>query len=489
MRRLEYKWLVATTFVFGLVMQILDLTVLNVALATLGREFDADPGTLQWVLTGYMVSLAVFIPASGWLSDRFGSKRTFQLAVITFTAASVLCGLATNIEMLIAARVLQGIGGGMLVPVGQAMLYRAFPPYERAKASAVLIIPTTVAPALGPLLGGFLVDFASWRWIFFLNVPVGSLALLFTVLFLREEIQDRPGRFDLPGFVLAGAGLAILLVALDRGAQDGWGGAHVWGSLIAAAGLVAALIWRELAVDEPMLDLRLLRDRIFASGNMVLLCATGGMFGVFFLLPLYLQTLRGLSALEAGIVLMPQALGMVATSQVTSRLYPRVGPRRLLLSGLAISGAVSLSLWFVALSTPVWVVACLTFLMGVGMGTTMIPLGAASFARIGAPDMGRATSLFNVSRQVATAAGVAVLATVLVSRTRAEIADLGATASAAARAQAQLDAYHTSFLAALGFAVLGIIVASFIRDTDAAPSMRRGGGSGEATAREPAGVG
>lgn len=208
MFRLEYKWLVGITFVLGLVMQILDITILNVALATLGREFGVDASTLQWVLTGYMLSLAVFIPSSGWIADRFGSKRTFLLAVVIFTTASVLCGFAGSIWMLIASRVLQGVGGGMLVPVGQAMLFRAFPAHERAKASAVLAIPITVAPALGPMLGGALAEYASWRWIFFINVPVGALTLVFTVLFLKEERRGRPGRFDLPGFVLAGGGLA-----------------------------------------------------------------------------------------------------------------------------------------------------------------------------------------------------------------------------------------------------------------------------------------
>ena len=208
MFRLEYKWLVGITFVLGLIMQILDITILNVALATLGREFGVGAATLQWVLTGYMISLAVFIPSSGWIADRFGSKRTFQFAVVVFTVASVLCGMAGEMWMLVAARVLQGVGGGMLVPVGQAMLFRAFPAHERAKAGAVLSIPITIAPTLGPVLGGVLVEYASWRWIFFINVPVGALTLLFTVLFLREERRERPGRFDLPGFVLAGAGLA-----------------------------------------------------------------------------------------------------------------------------------------------------------------------------------------------------------------------------------------------------------------------------------------
>ncbi|QBI54897.1 MDR family MFS transporter [Streptomonospora litoralis] len=474
MPRVEYKWLVAVTFVFGLIMQILDVTILNVALATLGREFGVDETTLQWVLTGYMISLAVFIPASGWISDRFGSKRTFQLAVLVFTAASVLCGFATGIGWLIAARVLQGVGGGMLVPVGQAMLFRAFPAEERATASAVLMIPTSIAPALGPVLGGFLVEYASWRWIFFINVPVGTLALLFTVLFLREEKQESAGGFDVAGFVLAGAGLASLLATLERGAQQGWGEPSVWIGLIVAPVLLGLFVWRELTAREPMLDLRLLGQRLFGAGNATLLCLTAAMFGVLFLVPLYMQNLRGASALDAGLVLMPQALGMVVTTQFVSRVYPRVGPRRLLLAGLTLIGGLSLSFQLVGLSTPYWVLGAMMFVQGIGMGMSMVPLQAAAFARTATQSMGRATSLFNASRQVATATGVAVLSTVLVIRTQAETAALGAAASSAARAQARMDAYHGAFLAAVVFAVLGLFVVSLIRDSDAAPSMRRG---------------
>ena len=209
MGKVPYKWLVATAFVFGLFMEILDITVLNTALPTLGREFGVGNATLQWVVTGYLLSVAVFIPASGWIGDRFGTKRTFLFALALFTAASVGAGLAPDIHYLIAARVLQGVGGGLLTPVGTAMLFRAFPPDERARASAVLAVPTVIAPALGPVLGGFLTDQASWRWIFFLNLPIGLAGIAFTALFVREHREENAGRLDVPGFLLAGAGLAF----------------------------------------------------------------------------------------------------------------------------------------------------------------------------------------------------------------------------------------------------------------------------------------
>ena len=189
----EYKWLVAAAFVAGFFMDIVDTTVVNVALPTLARDFDAGDGTLEWVVTGYLLSLAIWIPASGWIGDRVGTKKTFLFALTLFTTCSALCGLSWSVESLIAFRVLQGVGGGMMTPVGMAMLFRAFPPEERAQASAVLTVPTAIAPALGPVLGGWLVEYASWRWIFYVNVPVGIAGFVFALLFLREHTEPAAG--------------------------------------------------------------------------------------------------------------------------------------------------------------------------------------------------------------------------------------------------------------------------------------------------------
>lgn len=472
MRRLEYKWLVGITFVLGLIMQLLDITILNVALATLGREFQVDEGTLQWVLTGYMISLAVFIPASGWLADRFGSKRTFQLAVVVFTLASVLCGLATEMWMLIAARVLQGVGGGMLVPVGQAMLFRAFPANERAKASAVLAIPITVAPMLGPVLGGALVEYASWRWIFFINVPVGMIALVFTVIFLREETQARPGRFDLPGFVFAGVGLAALLYSLDQGGQSAWQAPSVWVVLASALLLIAALVWRELSTAAPMLNIRLLGNRMFGTGNALLMCSTVAMFSIMFLMPLYLQNLRGVSPMTAGLMLTPQALTMLLVTQVISRLYVRVGPRRLLLTGFALQTTAVASMQVLGLDTPLALIIGLLTLQGTSMGLLMTPLQTAAFAQVSSASMGHASSMFNVSRQVATALGTAIVATVLVVLTSSELSGVDPAATEEVL-RARMAAYNGAFAPAVLAALLGFTLSWFVRDADAAATLNQ----------------
>jgi EmrB/QacA subfamily drug resistance transporter len=319
--RIEYKWLVAAAFVAGMFMDIMDTTIVNVALPTLGQNFGVGDGTFEWVVTGYLLSLAIWIPASGWVGDRFGTKKTFLFALVVFTTGSALCGAAWNIQSLIAFRVLQGIGGGMLTPVGTSMLFRAFPPAERARASAVLTVPTAIAPALGPVLGGWLVDHASWRWIFYVNVPVGIAAFVFALLLLREHTESGAGRFDVWGFVSSGAGLALVLYALSEGPTYGWVSAPVLISGVAGIALIALLVVIELRRTDPLLHLRLFNDRMFRNGSLAMFTAFGVLFGVLFLLPLLLQQLRGLSAFEAGLTTFPQAIGMILMVQVTSRLF------------------------------------------------------------------------------------------------------------------------------------------------------------------------
>jgi EmrB/QacA subfamily drug resistance transporter len=218
---IPYKWLVAAVFVAGLFIDLLDTTVVNVALPALGREFGVGTTTLEWVIAGYLLSLAVWVPASGWLGDRFGTKRIFLVALAAFTIGSALCGLAWSIESLVAFRVMQGIGGGMMTPVGTAMLFRAFPPAERARAAGILMVPAAVAPMLGPIVGGALIDLASWRWIVWINLPIGALTFVLAAVVLKEHVEPPSGGLDLPGLLLCATGLPAALYALSRGPEDG----------------------------------------------------------------------------------------------------------------------------------------------------------------------------------------------------------------------------------------------------------------------------
>ncbi len=480
LRALPYRWLVAAVFVAGLFMELLDTTIVNVALPTLGRKFDADTTTLEWVITGYLLSLAVWIPASGWLGDKFGTKRIFLFALAMFTLGSALCGIAQNIEMLIFFRVLQGIGGGMLTPVGTAMLFRAFPPNERAAASAVLVIPIAIAPTIGPVLGGVLVDNLSWRWIFYVNLPVGVFAFVFAAMFLKENKELSAGRFDIWGFVLSGTGLPLVLYALAEAPGHGWTSTKVLVTGIAGIAALIALVIVETRVPEPMLALRLFHDRMFRNATIVNFAASAGLIGLLFLLPLFLQSenLRNLSATQSGLTTFPQAIGMVMMSRFTSKLYPSMGPRRMMAIGSVGTAIATLLFLRVDVDTSLWYIRAIMFGRGMSFAFALIPLQAATFSNISREDSGRASSLFNTNRQVASSVGVAVLATVLADRSKTRVADALARlgeVDAGTRVQAVQDAtvaaFHDGYLAAVGFALIALAASFLIHDEDAAASM------------------
>ncbi len=249
--RLNQKVVVGAVFVSAMFMNIMDITIVNVALPTIGRDFNIAPTAVDGIVIAYLVSLAVFIPASGWLGDRFGGKRVLLVAIVVFTLGSVLCGLAQNITQLVVFRIIQGAGGGMMAPVGMAMLYRVFPPAERVRAASILTVPTTLAPAIGPVLGGFLVTDLSWRWVFFVNLPIGVLAVTFGALFLERLGTTDAGRFDVPGFVLGGAGLGLLMYGVSEGPLQSWSSTTVVVSCVVGTALLVAFTFVELRAGDP----------------------------------------------------------------------------------------------------------------------------------------------------------------------------------------------------------------------------------------------
>jgi EmrB/QacA subfamily drug resistance transporter len=463
-----YKWIVATVFVCGMFLDIMDTTIVNVALPTLQREFHTTTASVEWVVLGYLLSLAVWIPASGWIGDRIGTKKVFLFALAMFTLASVLCGQAHSLGELVAFRVLQGVGGGMLVPVGTAMLFRAFPPIERAKASTVLIIPTVLAPALGPVVGGWLVTDVSWRWIFYVNLPVGVFGFVIGLLFLREHREGKAGRFDVPGFVLSGAGLALVLYALSQGPEKGWRSGPVLLTGILGTVFFVLLVVVETRVPEPLLTLRLFRERMFRNSNIVLTLTYGSFAGTLFLLPLFLQQLRGLSALQSGLTTFPQAIGVIVSSQLVGRLYHRVGPRRLVFFGMVGMSAVTMLLAFVGLGTDLWFIRFIMFGRGICMAFAFVPLQAATYANITPADTGRASAIYSTVRQVSAALGVATLTTVLLTRS-----------GNAHSGTAALRGFHAAFFAASCLVLCAAMTGLLIRDEDAASTMRSSTGSDE----------
>jgi len=471
-KRLEYKWIVGIVFVFGLFMDLLDMTIVNVAVPELARVNKATTTDVQWVVTGYLLSLAVFIPISGWLGDRFGTKRIFMMALFFFTAASLGCGLSWNLESLIAFRVLQGVGGGMLTPVGTAMLYRAFPPNERAKASSILMIPMVVAPASGPVLGGYLVEYVDWRWIFLINIPVGALGFIFAGLFLKEERQSTPGRLDVPGLLLAAAGLATLMYGLAEAGANGLDDSRVL--MFGGIGILLLVVFAlfELRSEHPMIDMRLFKNKLFAASNFVQTIGFAGLMGGLFLLPLMLQSpaTKGLGAFESGLTTFPQAIGVVMMVQFTGRIYNRVGPRRLMTIGLMGVSLTTFAFVFIDLGTSLWWIRGIMFARGCFFSFMLVSLQTATFATISPVLMGRASAISSAGRQVGSSFGVALLATVLTSRLSANDSSLAPGANAGAA----MTSFHEAFLVASVLTVFGGIVAFLlISDKEAAVSMGR----------------
>jgi EmrB/QacA subfamily drug resistance transporter len=461
---MNQKIAIGIVFVSAMFMNIMDITIVNVALPTIGRDFHIPPTSVDGIVIAYLVSLAVFIPASGWLGDRFGGKRVLISAIVVFTAGSVLCGLAQNMSELIFFRVIQGAGGGMLAPVGMAMLYRVFPPSERVRASSILTVGTTLAPAIGPVLGGLLVTDLTWRWVFFVNLPIGIAAVTFGALCLERSAPQEAGVFDTPGFILGGAGLGLLMYGVSEGPLKGWADPGVIAACIGGFVLLVALVVVELRTTRPMVDLRLLAGRLFRSGNGVMFLASAGFLGTLYLIPLYFQDARGLSALQSGLSTFPEAFGVMAGAQIASRLvYPRLGPRRHITLGLVGLVVMMLVLTQIGLTTSLWLIRGIMFLLGLMMAQIFVPTQAASFAKISQASTGRASTLFNTGRQVGSAVGVAVLSTILIG--------VGATHSVAGVVHPDLRAYHLAFAAAAAFALAATGFSLSIHDIDAAETM------------------
>jgi EmrB/QacA subfamily drug resistance transporter len=418
----------------GLIMVVLDTTIVNVALDALSSEFGAPLSTTQWVITGYLLAVALVIPITGWTMDRFGSKPTWIAAVTFFVLGSALCAAAWSIESLIVFRILQGLGGGMLMPAGQAMLARAAGPHRMGRAMAIIGIPILLGPIFGPMIGGLLVEYTSWQWIFIVNVPVGILAVVLAVWKLHSgDAVEKVGRLDWLGLVLLSGSLVGLLYGLSQAAsQGGFGDASVLGWLIGGGVGLALYVWHSLVRGaDSIIDVRLLANRLFASSTFTVFLVAIGLFGGMLLLPLYYQTVRGDGAFNAGLLLAPQGLGAVVAVAVAGRLTDRIGAGYVVPVGvvLALIGTFPFT-QIAADSSYVWLSVAL-FVRGVGLGSVMMPTISSAYQNLSHDKVTRAAPTLSAIQQVGASLGSAVLVTALTQHLFSQLASHGIQADGA----------------------------------------------------------
>lgn len=421
-RGLERKWKILISVMFGIFMIILDATVVNVAFTTLRREFDATLADAQWVLSIYVLSLGVTTPVSGFLADRFGIKRVYLFGLAVFVVGSFLCGLAPSLGWLIAARALQGFGGGVAQPLGPAQLYRAFPPKEQGTALGYFGVALVFAPALGPILGGWFVDANLWRLIFFINIPIGILGVLLGSRFLLDYQVERKPAFDPLGLITAVIGFGSVLYAASIAEINGWTGPVTLTALgIGVLALIAHVMIELYMVKEPMTSLRLFGNSVFLNAALVGYVATIALFSAEFLMPVYLQAYRGRTALETGYILLAVALTSGIATPLAGKLYDKIGPRMNLIVGFLILCINTWQLSRLEANTPIWYLVFLLALRGLAVGLTLQTSFVAALSSVPLNALPRGSSLLNSTRFVVQAVSVAALATVFSSSISADI--------------------------------------------------------------------
>jgi EmrB/QacA subfamily drug resistance transporter len=408
-------YLVAGVVIIGVIMSVLDTTIVNVALETLSQELHSPLSTIQWVSTGYLLSLAMVIPLTGWMSEKYGAKQVWMSSVALFGIGSALCGLAWNAESLIFFRVLQGFGGGMIMPVGMAVLAQVAGPHRVGRVMSVVGVPMLLGPILGPVLGGLIVDNTSWRWIFYVNIPIVVMALVLAwrVLDAKEGRADA-GRLDWTGFLLLSPALGGIVFGLSESeTHGGFADPLAWVPIVTGAILIVLFVRHAWRAPRPLIDLHLLKNPGFSAAAASTTLLGGALFGAMLVLPLYYQVDRGETALTAGLLMAPQGLGAAMVMPFAGRWTDRIGGGRVALVGVLLMTAATIPYAFVSSSTPYWLLGGLLVFRGIGLGSCMMPSMAAAYSLLERPQIPRATSLLNVTRQVGGSIGTALLAVTL----------------------------------------------------------------------------
>jgi EmrB/QacA subfamily drug resistance transporter len=473
--------LVAAVVVVGSIMAILDVTVVNVAIRTLAQDFHTQLTTIQWVVTGYTLALATVIPLTGWGAERFGTKRLYVTSIVLFACGSVLSGLAWSSGALIFFRVLQGLGGGMLMPVGMTILTQAAGPQRVGRVMAVIGVPMLLGPIFGPILGGWLVDGYSWRWIFFINVPIAVVAVTLSMRILPKDVTSRHERLDVLGLLLLSPGLAALIYGLAQSSsKGGFGSADVLVPALLGAAAIAAFVVHALRKTNALIDLRLFANKVFSGSIVTLALLVIAVFGGMLLLPLYLQTVRGESALHTGLLLAPQGLGAMLAMPIAGKLTDTTGVGRIVPVGLVIVGVGFVGLTQLHADTSYWLLAVWLFVLGLGMGATMMPTFSGAMQTLRRSDVARASTTLNIVQQASASIGTAVLS-VLLANALADKLGLPAGGGSATGAippalRAKLAppmsaAFGQTFWWALGMVAVALVVATIVLPKKLPPNV------------------
>jgi EmrB/QacA subfamily drug resistance transporter len=447
------KWWTLVAVAFGLFMIMLDNTVVNVALPAIGRDLKISISQLEWIVTGYALVFAALLITGGKLADMFGRRKIFVIGLVIFSASSLACGLAPNAGFLIGARCAQGIGAALMNPATLSIITATFPPRQRGQAIGIWAGVSALALAIGPLVGGLIVDHVGWNWIFFLNVPIGVLGIVVSQLVIKESRDtSHEQSIDLPGLLTSGLSLFALSYALIEGNRHGWASAEILGLFAAAAVLLVAFIVLESRQRLPMLDLSLFKIGSFVGANVVALLVSLGMFGVFFFVSLYVQNILGYSPTKAGAIFLPMTLLIILIAPVAGKASDRIGGRWLMGGGMTLLGISLLLYQRLGLHSNFWTLLPALILGGIGMALTMSPMTSVAMASVPVDKAGVGSGVLNSFRQIGGALGIALMGAIVASYTKAP-------ARSPQGPQQFVDGLHAALLVSAGIAFAAALVA------------------------------
>jgi EmrB/QacA subfamily drug resistance transporter len=473
-----YVWKIAGVVILGMIMSILDTTIVNVALRTLGHELHSSIAQIQWVVTGYLLSLAAVIPVTGWAARRFGAKRVYMTSLVLFTAGSALCAVASSTTSLVLFRVMQGVGGGMIMPVGQLIMAQVAGPKRMGRVMGIVSMPAMLAPILGPVVGGAILENLHWSWIFLVNVPIGAIALALAWRMLPKTDSGAAGRLDVLGLgLLSGGSTAVVYGLSELASHPSLTAPTVLWPIVAGLVLCGVFVWHALRIERPLLDIRLYANRVFAAASLTTFALGASLFGAMVLVPLYYQEVRHESVIVTGMLVGPQGLGMLLVMPLVGRLTERFGGGRISIVGVSILCIGTVPLAFVGASTSIVQISLVLLLRGVGIGFAFVPAMSAAFASMRPEQLSDATPQLNVLQRLGGAIGVAVLAVVL-QRGELHAHSLGQFAGA----------FDSAYWWSLGISLLALVPCLALLFAETPPAkLSRAAANAEAAA-EPLGV-